>query len=112
MRFSAVAFSVLLGLLGCSTNFTRLLHTGRLPLKFAYCALYVAIYVLVELAFTYQTIVALSAKLTKATTSAYWMSSAYVHSIFIGALPPPKKYVEQVEKSFLSNEGGCRDVTS
>ena len=75
-------------------------------------------YVLVELAFTYQTIVALSAKLTKATdqveytagtadelracASAYWMSSAYLHSIFIGALPHnKKKYVEQVEKSFL-----------
>ena len=56
-------------------------------------------YVLVELAFTYQTIVALSAKLTQATTN--WMSSAYLHSIFIGALPQIKKYVEQVEKSFL-----------
>ena len=49
-------------------------------------------YVLVELAFTYQTIVALSAKLTKVLSnrqSACWMSSAYLHSIFIGALRPP-----------------------
>ena len=42
-------------------NYARLVHTGRLPLGFAYCALHV----LAELAFTYQTIVALSAKLTK-----------------------------------------------
>ena len=42
----------LLRLLGFSINCTRLLHTCRLPLKFAYCA-----YVLVELAFIYQTIV-------------------------------------------------------
>ena len=40
---AAVAFSVLLGLLGLSINNTRVLHTGRLPLKFAYCALYVYI---------------------------------------------------------------------
>ena len=68
------------------------------------------LYMLVELAFTYQTIVALSAKLNH--QSAYWMSSAYLHSIFIGALPQIKNYVEQVEKAFLWNEGGCRDVTS
>ena len=59
-------------------------------------------YVLVELAFTYQTIVALSAKLTKATTRVH--TGCYLpilHSTFIGALLQIKKYVEQVEKSFL-----------
>ena len=60
-------------------------------------------YMLVELAFTYQTIVALSAKLTKATTEVHTgcHNYAYLHSIFIGALPQIKKYVKQVEKSFL-----------
>ena len=50
-------------------------------------------YVLVELAFTYQTIVALSEKLTKAYIhqSAYRMLSVYLHSIFIGALPQIKE---------------------
>ena len=73
---------------------TRVVHTGRLPLGTAYCALYV---VLVELAFTYQTIVALSANSPKCIL----MLPAYLHSSFIGALPQIKKYVEQVEKSFL-----------
>ena len=33
------------------------------------------------------------------------MSSAYLHSIFIGALPQIKKDVEQVEKSFSEMKG-------
>ena len=55
---------MLLGFLGFSINYTRVLHTGRLPLKSAYCVLYVCV-------------------------------------CFIGALPQIKKYVKQVEKSFL-----------
>ena len=35
---AAVAFTVLLGLLGLSINFTPVLYTCRQPLKFAYCA--------------------------------------------------------------------------
>ena len=48
-------------------------------------------YVLVELAFTYQTIVTLSAKLTKATTEVHTgcHNYAYLHSIFIGAFIGP-----------------------
>ena len=38
---AGVVFSALLGLLGFSINYTRVLHTGRLPPKFAYCSLYV-----------------------------------------------------------------------
>ena len=80
-------------------NYTRVLETGMLPLKFAYCALYV---VLVELAFTLPNYCSLISKTHQSNhQSAYWMSSAYLHSIFIGALPQIKKYVEQVEKSFL-----------
>ena len=65
-------------------------------------------YVLVELAFAYQTImVALSAKLTKATTRVHTRCHlpAYLHSIFIGALPQIKKSVwnNTVEKQ------RCRD---
>ena len=76
--------SALFGLLGLSIiNHTSVVHlggpqyktrgsahTGRLPLGAAYCALYVY-NVLVELALTYQTIVALSAKLIKATTTVH-----------------------------------------
>ena len=43
------------------------------------------------------------------------MRKAYIRARathFVGALPPKEKCVEQVEKSFLLNEGGCRDVTS
>ena len=112
-------FSVLLGLLSFRINYARVLHTGRLPLKFPYGALYVcacgiSFYIpnycslisrthqsnhqsasaylhSIFIGAPYQTIVALSAELTKATTKvhSYWMSSAYLHSIFIGALPPP-----------------------
>ena len=59
-------------------------------------------YVLVELAFTYQTIVALSAELTKATTQVH--SGCYLRiyiPFLLGLSPKLKKYVEQVEKSFL-----------
>ena len=82
-------------------NYTRVLHTGRLPLKFAYIVH--SMYVLVELAFTYQTIVALSAKLNKATTKVHTGCHLPIYiPFFIGALPQIKeKYVEQVEKSFL-----------
>ena len=61
-------------------------------------------YVLVELPFTYQTIVALSAELTKATTKVhiYWMLYLRTYIPFLlGLCPTSKKYVEQVEKSFL-----------
>ena len=49
-------------------------------------------YVLVELAFTYQTIVALSAKLTKATTKVHTGCHLPIYiPIFIGALPQIQK---------------------
>ena len=103
-------FSALLGLLGFSINYTRVLETGMLPLKFAYCALYVCA---CGISFYIPNYCSLISKTHQSNhQSAYWMSSAYLHSIFIGALPQIKKYVEQVEKSFLRNEGGCRDVTS
>ena len=64
-------------------------------------------YVLVELAFKCQTIVALSAELTKGTTKVH-TGCIYI-PFLLGLCPKSKKYVEQVE---ISNEGGCRDVTS
>ena len=48
---------------------------GRLPLGTAYCALYV----LVELTFTYQTIVALSAELTKVHTDVTCVSTFHFY---------------------------------
>ena len=36
---AAFGFSVLLGLLGLSINYTSVVHTGRLAVKFACCAL-------------------------------------------------------------------------
>ena len=63
-------------------------------------------YVLVELAFKCQTIVALSAELTKATTKVH-TGCIYI-PFLLGLCPESKKDVEQE----TSNEGGCRDVTS
>ena len=58
--------------------------------------------VLVELAFTYQSIVAFSAELTKAANKVH---TGYYLRIYIpfllGLWPKSIKYVEQVEKSFL-----------
>ena len=53
-------------------------------------------YVLVELAFTFQTIVALSAKLTKATTEVHTECHyyAYLHSIFYWGFATNKKICE------------------
>ena len=60
---------------------TRVLHTGRLPLKFAYCALYVYAcgisFYIQNYCKPYQ---------QSNHRSAYWMSSAYLHSFFIVAL--------------------------
>ena len=89
-------FSALLGLLGFSINYTRVLEAGMLPLKFALyvCACGISFYI--------PNYCSLISKTHQSNhQSAYWMSSAYLHSIFIGALPQIKKYVEQVEKSFL-----------
>ena len=60
---------------------------------------------LVELAFTYQTIVALSAKLTKATTKVHTGCHLPIYIPFIGALPQIKKVCEQVEKHFSEMKG-------
>ena len=67
---------------------------------FAYCALYVCA---CGISFcTYQTIVALSAKLTRATTTEHTGCNLPIYIPFLlGLCPKYKKYVEQVEKSFL-----------
>ena len=63
---------------------------GRLPLKFSYCALYVCAG---GISFYIPNYCSLISKTHQSNhQSAYWMSSVYLHSIFIGALPP-KKYV-------------------
>ena len=78
---AAVAFSALLWLLGFSINYTRVLNTSRL-LKFAYCALYVCA------CLTYQTIVVLSAKLTKATTKVHTGCHLPIYITFLLGLFP------------------------
>ena len=84
---------------GLSINYTRVVHTGRLPLGAAYCALYVCA---CGIAFTYQTIVALSAELTKATTKVHTGCHLPIYIPFLlGLCPKSQKDVEQVEKSFL-----------
>ena len=98
---AAVAFSALLGLLGLSINYTRVLQTGRLPLKFAYC-----MYVLVELAFTYQTIVALSAKLTKATTKVHTGCICPSTSHLYWGFAPKKKRMWNKWKNHFSDMKG------
>ena len=58
-------------------------------------------YVLAELAFTYQTIVALSAKLIKVITKVHTVICISTFHFYWGFAPNQEKYVEQVEKSFL-----------
>ena len=94
-------FSALLWLFGLSINYTRVLHAGRLPLKFAYC-----MYVLVELAFTYQTIVALSAKLTKATTKVHTGCYLRIYIPFLLGLCPKEKRMWNKWKNHFSEMKG------
>ena len=94
-------FSALLGLLGFSIFYTRVLE---LPLKFAYCALYVCA---CGISFYIPNYCSLISKTHQSNhQSTYWMLSAYLHSIFIGALPQIKKFVEQVLKNHFSEMKG------
>ena len=88
-------FSVLFGLLGLSTrvvpqlNHTLVVHTGRIPLGFAYCALYVCACGISFYISNYCSLISITHQSNH--QSAYWPLSAYLHSIFIGALPQMKK---------------------
>ena len=87
---------------GLSINYTRVVHAGRLYIYLWELPIVHCMYVLVELPFTYQTIVALSSKLTKATTKVHTRCYLRIYIPFLlGLCPTSKKYMEQVEKSFL-----------
>ena len=84
-----------------SINIARVVHAGRLytsgralPIVHYVCACGITFYIP-----NYCSLISRTHQSNH--QSAYWMLPAYLHSIFIGALPHIKKYVEQVEKSFL-----------
>ena len=94
---TGVVFSALLGLLGFSINYTRVLHTGRLPLKFVYCTLYVRA---CGISFYIPNYCSLISKTHQSNhQSAYWMSSAW-------ALPQMKKNMWNKWKNHFSEMKG------
>ena len=74
-----------------------------LPLKFAYCALYVCA---CGISFYIPNYCSLISKTHQSNhQSAYWMSSAYLHSIFIGALPQIKNMWNKWKNHFFEMKG-------
>ena len=63
----------------------HIVHPGRLPLRFAYCELPV------ELTITYPTIVALSAKLTKATNKVHTGCHLHIYIPFLMGSAPNQR---------------------
>ena len=73
---------------GEGVNHSRVVHTGRLTVGFAYCALIVGMPCGISFYIPYY------CSLITTKVHSYGMSSAYLRSIFIGALPQINRYVD------------------
>ena len=95
--------------MGLSINYTRVVHTGRLSLEFAYIVH--CMYVIVELSFTYQIIVALSAKLTKAATKVHTGCHLQIYIPFLMDSAPNKKTMWIKWKNHFSETKGMSGMS-